>query len=430
MNKIDDFLDFEKRYSLFDLVDEKENFIWDVFRYYISFCIYGYEGNSIKNGSKKRNIFSIIKIMLNDILPIKRDIFFYLSSRNKIGSKNFDQNSYATLLKADKKNTIIYESYQYKNLVYNGRIFGPQLLSFYKKFFYKKQSSDLIVYLYNLVKKEFSITLDISVLNQLYNDFLASKQFYEFFFKYHGVKKIFITQNGIQKGFFAAAKKLQILTYEFQHGTVDKGHMAYSYPDIPMLLDKVYLPTKILSFSSFWFSEFYCPVPRLIIGNDYFAKTEMKLGERKNILVISADVFGHELVSVVKSIRMSNKNAVINFKLHPNEFSDINYYQTVFAKDNINIITNEFTVPQLLEKTKIMLTVCSTAAYEALQNGIPVIIYKGSMYEEMSNIFSCEGVYISDDNNEICETVENISSCNPTVFFSKKDDKVIGEILK
>lgn len=438
------FLSFEARHNLFNLTDEKGIYIWDIVRFDIYIDILWGNNPTITNKTrKKRNYLHLFKAPLYYFrsLFVKSDYLFFLASRNKDGEKLIDKNAYNSIKQclSVKKKIIGIESYAdcfSSDLKECGfQLLLPSLPLYIISKILKKQNYNFDPIL-SLVKTEFPESkIDNSYLNSLYHLFYTQRRFYRFLLKRWGIKKTFLTQNGIQKGLIAACHDLNIPVYEFQHGIVDQGHIAYSYPSDN--ITNVYLPNKIVALSDFWFKDCILPFAckTISIGNDYFVPNKLEspndFFQRKGkILVVSADVFGIELANFIKQCIVDSilKNYKFYFKLHPNQFNEYNYYSTLFKDyNNVIIIQNEKDIPTLIGETEAMLTIQSTAVYEGLQKGISTYILKKSSYMRQAHLFKLPNVFLIDNVSDFKNQIVRQSSSqellkNTPQFFIPFDE--------
>ena len=418
---IDNFFQIETKEKLFDFTDVRGFPIWDIFRYYVRSQENYSKINTttIKHRGGLKKICFLLVNLLTFLFHKKSDLFFLTCSRDRSRGVNFDKISDGYINYYNKKNIIIGETYCLGCLSYKTSIFIPYIKKIFLKFHRVTKITHKELDFINKVIELFPE----SQLNQVeliskYYEFLNDYNFYTFIFKYFGTKKVFMVQNGIQKGLIQAAHELNIPIIELQHGTVEKGHLAYSYPNIEDIRSKIIFPDKILRFSDFWFSNFNCPTELITVGNDYMSKTVNSNIKKNKILVISADLFGLELATQLVNI-VDEIDKTFIFKLHPNEYQNIQSYMEIFKdKKNIQIIRNEHSVNDLLNQACCMITVCSTAAYEALQAAVPVYILKTSIYNEMKPLFDIEGLYLFDSCAEMKIHLISIPRINKTIFFN------------
>lgn len=417
------YFNFETKNKLFDIKDCRGNYIWDIFRYEVYQSCLLTKSDTNRIIAKKQGYFSkfrTLESMLYTILPIRRENFFFLCSRNKLDKKSFDQNSYDVYKLINPKSCFLYETFSLNDYAYPVPAGTITLKNYLFKIFAKfiKVDKNVVARLHSITKKQLSdCKLDINYFFHLYRLFYFELWFYKKLFKLHSVKKIYLTQNNIQKGLFYAAKQLNIPVVEFQHGIVYTGHMAYSYPKYPEIEKKIYMPLQIVTLSDFWFSDFYLPTKKITLGNSYFSKPVM----RKNnefILVISSSTIGTVLLALIKEVAMTCSEKFI-FKLHPNEFDNVEFYKTEFKSfHNVTVYTNENTLPTLLSNAKKLITVSSTCVYESIQAGVPVILYTKSHYYYMhSHILKYDGISLCSSAQELSKILNKNSIFKPSVFF-------------
>ena len=411
------FYDMEADLKLFDRKDKNGIYYWDIFRFDL-FDELTEGGQSFNNNETKitkkiiSSIFNLFRafLILPRLLCTRNRIFAYLCSRNKYRGNAilFDQNAHDLLSLFKQEELVINESYARSATLYDG----------YKKYSNISVFSRFIPTLFSVPYEEFSTlcydvknvfpqsTVDVKRLASLYITFYKERLFYRWLFKTVKTRNILITQNGIQKGLFAAAIDLGLKVYEFQHGIINDGHLAYSYPKIDDIDCKVYRPSHLLTLSDFWLCD--CCVPytkKIVLGNDYFIPQISKNSTPSpyKILVVSSTFMRKELFTFIDDCRSTlhefDKYEFI-YKLHPNEFVNIDIYKENFKKyPNVKVSTNEKSISQWMNECATMVTILSTAAYEALQCNRKVIVLKRLNYQMMKIIFNCDNVYTVDDPN-------------------------------
>ena len=265
------------------------------------------------------------------------------------------------------------------------------------------------------------------------NELLSSKKI----LKKYKIEKIFICQNGIQKGLFRAGKELGIKIYETQHGSVDIGHLVYHYPSMEYTQKQISLPDVIFSFSPFWFKELNLPnVSICPVGNNYlYAPFEKKNIHflKEGITIISADIYGKILSDFILSEEVRNvlREIPIYFKLHPNQYHEKEYYIQKFQGiQNVTVVSNELSIGELLDKCDTIFTIVSTVIYEALQANHKVIILKQENYLEVDHIFNCDNVYLVNTINDFISALntEIVTDKNVT-FFAPFDKEAFLNVL-
>lgn len=434
----DRFLDFEKENHLFDLQDEYGTYYWDIFRYEI-YPLLLWEGGFLSSSSQNRAIKDIIAkafsmfyepFRLFFLCP-KKENLFYLASRNKIDGKFIDQNAKAVYDLFSEQENLVIESFNSHSHLKNS-YFLPQRI--FRRFLKKGETADFS-FLINLLEKEFGeLPFNEVFLQKKITDYYTDFYFFSSFFKKKKISRIFLTQNGILKAFLRAAQENRIPVFEFQHGVVDRGHLAYNYPKIDYKEGQVVLPDTILSLSPFWFNELYLPNVKIAsIGNDYFysplaeiARTTDNSSVAQSILVISSDVFGKDLSDFILELEKEGqiKEVQIYFKLHPNQFFEKEYYiEKLSSIKNIRIITNEQSVGGLLKICSTVFAIQSTAIYEALQANRKVILLKRMSYLRHGHIFDRKNLHLVDTVEDFISALNTEILTDPNVAFFAPFDK-------
>ena len=406
-----DFFDFEVNNKMFDIKDKKGFIVWESIRYF-AFCKIVRQWGSLSQHTDEKTkvltIFIAIKNLFQFFIYLIRhrnsDTMFFLCSRDKKNNLLYDKILGSIFDEANKKKSFAIESHDsfgQSNYKYKGQTCSTILLTIlFKLFRNKKYNSEIDKILSaNYQDKD----INFSEMRDAYGLFYSQYYFYRFLFRFCKIRKLFLVQNGIQKGMFAAAKECGVKVLELQHGQVSDNHPAYSYPkemvDFP---EKIYAPDIFLTFGNFWMKNSVFPGVKIEpLGNDFYAQSgsiNSIENVEKKILVISSYIHGEVLSQCVKEISEKDSSFSFYFKLHPNEFEDIEKYQRFFAaNDKIRIVTNEATVTELLGKTEFVLLIQSTAELEALRNGKKVIILRKLDYEALDFVFREKGIFFIDN---------------------------------
>ncbi|SNR49506.1 hypothetical protein [Flavobacterium sp. ov086] len=433
------FFEFEEKYNLFSN-ESKGIFYWDLIRFELFYHLLWNHKSNVKNEQaviSKKQIFKEIKSFITFLFSKKVDFLFFTASRNKISnSKAFDQNLADILNAVPRRSYYAFESFERskEKWFYENTLFNP--ISIFRriaKIFYKKNEdySELI----SLIKKEFSnSSFTNEDINRVIVDFKIDFFYYSIIFKIKKPKAIFITQNGIQKGLFQAGKKRNIPIIEMQHGIIDSAHLAYSYSRlIDYKQNQIYLPTYFFSFSDFWMKGLNFPIQKNIsIGNSYFFNSQDNSQDLKEIennatglLVASSDVFGENLKNLAIDFASINKDIPVYFKLHPNQFFEKQYYIDQFKNfKNISVYSNESSVYELLEISKAILVIQSTALYEAYHLKKNAFIYKKQTYQRHEHVFDLPNINLINNAGEISEAFDKefIEDENTENLFFKNFD--------
>lgn len=415
MEKRESFFNFELENKLFDLVDDRGLCPWEAVRYHVfNRVIYG-NIHSAKPHTVRPHYMDLIKHVINIfsflfyvLSHFHRKILFILCSRDKKGGIYFDKISDQMYVLSDLDNIMAFDTECHTNgYKYRGLTTNLTFLSMLCRLPWHGYNFQAII---KVLKKNFpEEEIEKQELEGYYKEFVAQYYFYKYIFRFVGIKKVFMVQNGIQKGLFAAAKKMDVEVIEFQHGQISINHPAYSYPDNPSVnATKIYQPSKLLTFGTFWNKNRYYPgVENIVIGNDIYSVSRNlpNTGGNKRLMVISNMGEGEMLAKCVKEITDIDKSFFFYFKLHPNQYNEFPYYNILF-KDNTNVevISDEKSVNDLLVLSEAVLLAQSTVALEALREGRKVFVVKLGLYESMDFLFSEEGVYLINNSKDFINT--------------------------
>lgn len=441
---VDKFFKMECKYNLFALRDSQNNPIWDILR----FDIYSYYTFVFSNSKDKSSLYKKIKVFFIGFFRVlisffhlllkKADVVFFEHPRYLMKNGKFADIAILDFYNREEKRKLSISNY--KALQYHQYYIEYDFFFIYYKIFYKHKILEKEV-----VDKIFealtSLNLDLISLNQIldiYNIFLAEKQYYTWLLKFKKVKKIIFNRTNNRKGLILAAKTLDIPIFEVQHGMFTKNHLIYSYPNILCKDEDIIVPNLLFTFDECWGKNINVPFRRLAVGNSYFALDgecldEIKKSKNRNkLLVISSKVHSEILKKVVCDILGKTNNIEIIYKLHPNEFSDVIYYKEFFSKfRQVNVIANEIAIKDLFKMTKLVLLINSTIFYEALNYGLPIVVYKKMNYDSFIEYSDMDNVFFVDIYEDILDVFYGLLNViNRKSFFKTFDEELYLDSMK
>jgi len=426
------FFEMEQKYKLFDLRTHDGLPVWDIARYIIYY--YLVFNNTDPNIGKTR-LSNKIQIILSKVYAGARSlvsfpkIFFgkqenfqFGASRTKNGLGKFYDQYFDSVKITVPGKFILYESVIYKNSYSNdNRIFDilPLIKVFQRFLFSRKRLNN-----YDLAFKAISETfgrqvIDNKEINQMLNDFRIEYRFYKWLFKLKKIKRIFVTQNGIQKALFKAAKDCDIVSFEFQHGDIVDATVLYNYETEKVnIKDNLIYPDFLLTFSDLWTQGKYIPSKCIEIGTNFFDHKTFDVRNSKNTLVVITSFEQNlELQKITFNLAKANPDIIIYYKLHPAQFH-LASQQREYFKDlkNIQVVSNEKNMRDMLMLSNEFLAIYSTAIYEVIQSGKTIFILKELNYSAFKPYFNLPNVHLVSDENDIVAVRKEPSFSN---FYSK-----------
>ena len=426
------FLAFEQKNDLFQL-EEDGLYIWDILRFHV---YVNYMWDNFSDQAPRQSKIGLLLKSLRRLVYLFRFIFrpskpnlFYLHSRDRQPDGRFyDKNAHDFLQRLAEESHIL-ETCEATGMkyVYPVSLFNPaNLFNRLYYFFYRHRDYSWLV---EKINCEFDVKWDSRAINRHISYFKSGRLFYNWLFRLKKTKRVYVTFN-LPKALYYAARENGVETVEFQHGIIDRGHIAYNYPAGIHAGGRVYCPDMLLTFSGFWCRDINYPVKQIIpVGNTVLA--EVELGEKafdpesRVIGFISADVFGHSLAALAIEYAQLHPNDPLLFKLHPNQFSRKKEYYKMFGDyPSIRVITNEKPTEKVILSCDAIVLIQSTIAYQALQAGIPVFIYKRMTYYRHAHIFSSPNVRLIDHARQIVLSSQQVSPGPDDIFFEEFDERV------
>lgn len=405
MKKTEDFFKFEQKHNLFDIKDKNGFRVWETIRYCVSAQID--KKASLVHGTNETQfnsslIFTFKRLWRFIIYTLTHrhcHTLFIIDSRTKVKDQYRDIIADGMCDLVDKNDVFIIETTNYWNKKdYKYGTVSPSILPLLLRLNHSKYDFRNIV---SLVDSHFNFNLDIRELDYYYSLFITQYRFFEWIFRRMHFERAYYVQNGIHKGFLAAAKQNGIKTFELQHGQISRNHLAYSYP--PELINRkedLYNPDYLLTMGPLWLKDATFPgVMVEPIGNDYYCYDDKEKRDcKKGVLVVSSYTHAEKLKDLVSRISSEDSSFHFYYKLHPYEFKKASDYVDFFSNyDNVEVIRNEQTIGDLLKKSELTLAIQSTAMVEALNAGRHLFVYKVLDYEVLDFIYSEPGVHFVED---------------------------------
>ena len=425
---------FETENDLFEL-KEDGLYIWDILRFFV-YLDYTYGPQPVRR-PKRRLLDVLLKqvrrgaSLISFLFRKSRPNLFYIHSRDKMpDGRHFDRNAHDFLQRMAGESHIleIYENphtdYFYPVSLFN---FGNLVRRAYR-LFYHRRKHDLLV---EKINGQLGLHWNNRIINLHIGNFKADRLFYRWLFRLKRVKRVYTTT--MPKGIYCAARECGMEVMEFQHGIIDTGHISYNYPAELRDSKKVYCPDVLLTFSDFWCQDVHFPGKRVVaVGNSVLA-ADMEMGVKlpapdpksRMIVFISGDVFGRSLAELAIGYIRLYPEDTIAFKLHVNQFNHRQEYDDLFRDfPAIRVFTNEQPTEKLILSCSAIVLIQSTVAYQALQAGIPVFIYKQLTYYRHAHIFNNRNVRLIDDASQIVLTGKPNQPGPRDIFFEAFDEKV------
>ena len=427
------FLKMEEECNLFDFDIKNKIPLWDILRMHI-YLKYHFpdlkdDNNKVENSFEFKSIIAFFSSFFKSIYN-----FFNNKSANFIlpCSRYIDDDG----LYFDKAAMSIIENlvddvfiFEYKSLnkEYKYKLINNYVVILKKIFRHQKKIPKKYFFKikYALVEYFGECKIDYEELNNIYNDYLFELRYYKFILSLKKFKRIFITQNGLQKGLIAAAKHLNIETYELQHGSFEVDHLAYSYPNSINYNSNIILQDYVITFSKYWGNYFNVPVKKMIpLGNDYFFNKPKLDSEDNSILIISSIIHGEVLSDLAIKLSLDFPDRIIKFKLHSNEYGRIDIYTKKISHiKNIKIIKNELEISQLIALSSLVILINSTVLYEALNQSKKVAIFKQVNYLGQQNVFNLPNVFVFEYVSEIRSILKIKNIEQESIFFNPFNKK-------
>ena len=293
-----------------------------------------------------------------------------------------------------------------------------KLLSYF--FPYKKltnKDSDLIQSIENKINKDLDVRIKLkSSLQSKIKRFIILEKIYLKLLKKLEVESIITVTAYLKPHLISAAKKLNIASYEMQHGIIAKYHLGYSYPNNDFIH---YSPDFLLTFGKYWFDKtpLASNLKPKIYGapQNYFKENSVNKYKKleDTILFCSQGVIGERLFLYCLDVCHLLPNKKLIFNIHPSEL--LNSYTKIMQKnklktpDNLIINDNADRFFEYLKTTEFQTGVFSTSLFEGLKYNKKTLLIDLPGIEYMENFIEEFNIRLVKTPTEFSQALENLT---------------------
>ncbi len=288
-----------------------------------------------------------------------------------------------------------------------------------------------------------NITNDLNVNSKIWfykmKFFELNFWYYVFLFtlKVTRPKKVFMVSSTFYIPLIAACDKLNILTYEIQHGIVSKYSFDYNFSELKR---DFFFPSYLLLLGNEWnFVESFLPsgTKTRVLGSSIADEINSRSRYDQNtILFISQKTIRKYIIDFINNNKWALENYKIVYKLHPMEYNDRELILSNIPKElknNFQIIGNEATISELFNNSIVQIGSYSAAMLEGIQSGIPSLMIKTPLSNHLHFVQSSLMKTISSDIfNELEEYIKNSSTNTKSKkieYYTEYNEDVLNEII-
>lgn len=226
-------------------------------------------------------------------------------------------------------------------------------------------------------------------------------------------------------------KELGVTTIEFQHGYMDRNHMAYNYTSGSIIRQ---FPDKLYLYGNYYKTGIRYPIAQeniVVTGFPYFEReTKSYQGLKKEdgrytIVFLSQGKWTPLLSQVAVDLqeRMQGRNVRILYKLHPLEYETWRQIHPELENSEIEIIgAGGMTLYECLAVSDVQVGVYSTTILEGLGFGLRTFIYNQREASYMQNLLDMGIAELINNAQELVEKIEQKNERQyDTDYFWHKD---------
>ena len=404
------FIKIEKDNLFFKYSDKNDYSIWQILRYDIFTSI---TQPKITRKISRKNLLKFIFRIFSSHLKIfyKRIDYLYIGSSRKIENINKDLSFEFLKECTNNSDNLLFSETNIESIRnnYNGYFSFDPLLKFLSRrlFIINSREREIISFFSNKLKEEFpKKSFDISWMISIYNYYKLQFIYYNLFIRLKNPKKIFFVKNGMYYGLILASKKNNIKIFEFQHGDIVKQDVSISFPKIKD--SRLLCPDFHLVYSTSWTDKIYTSSTCIEIGYNNFSNEKSKIsGFSKNSILIIMDLIEEKKFLNLTKHLAKNLNKKIILKLHPRQYSRKDYFFQLFSSNkNIQILTSDFPLSQLLYSIINIVGSYSTAIYEAYDAGCNLFLWNLNSLRSF-NFPNLSSVHYFENSKHLIELLNN-----------------------
>lgn len=399
--------------GLFERKTSDEIKFWDIVRYDVFYFIFRdclsrelEENGCLKNNKNRfslskitaafKNLFADYKYLY---INRKQKYVFFKCSRNFINGQEIDivSDDYLRMIGDE---CFIIETFGNSRDSY---CFLNSVLRYKKKInkLFKRKIENYCID--EIINNTFALDVHLNnFIGSNIENFRVERMHYRKLLKKLNPQAVFFVQKGIQKGLMYSCGEVGTLSIELQHGIINYCHQAYSYPNgiEKYKQNEVIVPDVLFGFSDYWIKNVNYPVKESIaMGNTHYSiLSSLDYQEQNEITFISSDIDQKKIESFLDYMLETEQDIRINLKLHPNQKNERNQIYEKYSKyKNVSIYYNEVTLHELFKRSREVILVTSTAAYEAIQFGCNVKIIRDALSYNIEELFDHTNVIVIDE---------------------------------
>ncbi|MFW5891424.1 MAG: hypothetical protein ACOCUI_04315, partial [bacterium] len=223
-------------------------------------------------------------------------------------------------------------------------------------------NKSFIIELEKELEKTFDIKIDL--LQQVkfkITHFKNEVEYYDILLKKRKPKKVFLVVSYGSEALIEACRLNNVISIEIQHGTINKYHLGYSFPNNTQI---PYFPDQIYLFGRYWADSTPLPLAEKDLYNYGFPYLEKRLedykeySKKKNkVLFISQGTISARLSEIAYDFAKHNPDYEVIYKLHPGEYdrwqNEYKYLNRAAELSNFEIIDcNDIHLYQLFAESE------------------------------------------------------------------------------
>jgi hypothetical protein len=285
------------------------------------------------------------------------------------------------------------------------------------------------------IRTEYGVAIDLDqFVRQRLADFEVGLRRYRELLSRAQPRLLLVSQNGIEKALFRAAREAGVPCVEVQHGLINGAHPAYAYPRSVGGEGHAMFPDVFFAFSQFWIDGCHYPARhQLPVGNDVFCPPRLPPPPAGgSVLVISAPKYHDALLRWLHLAAPLASDRHFVYKLHPSQATAVGTIRAQLADlANVSVRSTDVAVQALLAEARDVLLIQSTVAYEAVQAGRRLLVIPELDYDTHADLFPLKSVEVVADADALAAALARTPAASEAlVFFKPFDASLSARVLE
>jgi len=222
----------------------------------------------------------------------------------------------------------------------------------------------------------------------------------------------------------SAARELGIPTVELQHGVAGKKHLAYNFLDASR--ENKYLPDYFFTWGDYWTKTVSLPegttpisvgFPQMDVSRNYLKDVRQN---EKHVIFYSSQIRALGILALDVVDELAELGFTVKYKLHPNERKFWRIHYPELNTGRIEVLDEPLNVHELLASAKFHIGINSTVLFEALAFDAVVLVYDIDDIREVGALVEMGYAHLFDSKEALLRLIVESDDASKDKSISEK----------